>query len=404
MKLNMLIENEFSSIFKSFDEQNYNDKKLIVLTLNNANEELKLVLNNMGLKHINLPLQIAELLSNINNLTSNRINNLTKSLEEIILFAISSPFLDINKLEDVEEKYLNKINEASYDNTKLQFIYDNIFRTYIYELVTLNKLDSTHEKYNTLGIMISKKQKEILDNIEKIISNKKKNACICFDRNVSRLIKNVGSHNTKIKNTNIRLIKDYISSKVNENNAILINKSLRNLHNVITKNISKKTQELLSEKKNSKQEIKENNLILEEYLLNYVNGLYDKLNKQSRKLVEIIYLDKKSLEEEINKYDNLLSKIMLVEYNFDKQFTRYKKNIIKNKQIFTTNKVIDQVNDSVKELEINIANSIKENVINVLKDEMLYFNQNLIKYNQVEDKINNKTSVLTDKEIANLFK
>ena len=26
MKLNMLIENEFSSIFKSFDEQNYNDK------------------------------------------------------------------------------------------------------------------------------------------------------------------------------------------------------------------------------------------------------------------------------------------------------------------------------------------------------------------------------------------
>lgn len=404
MKLETFIENEFLNIYTSLKEQDKNDKKLIFQTINNANEDIKSVLNNLELKHINIPLSVAELITNINNISFNKIINLTKSLEEIILFAISSPFIDINRIEDVEEKYVSKLNSDYYDLRKVNFMYDNIFKTYIYEIATANKLKNDIDKYNVVLKLINNKQNEIIANMEKIISDKKKNATLCFDKNISILIKNVDKHNTKINKTNINLIKDFVSNKINENNIILINKNLKLLHDSIVKNIDKTSSLLLNSRKNDKQEIKENNLVLKEYLLNYTNGLFDKISKQSRKLVDIIYLDKKSIEDEIAKYDNLLSKIMIVEYNFDKQFTSYKKNIIKNKQIFTTNKVIDLVNENVKSLENIITSQIKESVINVLKNELLYVNQTLIKYNQAIEKINTKTNILSDKEVYNLFK
>lgn len=403
MDIKQTIDIAFKKVFTNLKKDNQADQLLINNLVTETSNELVFTITSILNQKVSSPKAIENILNNINDLIFNQIFNLTYSVKEIIIFALSSPFLTIESLESLEEKYLQKINSLEITDQKFQVLYSNVFASYLYELTIASNLKNDIATYKTINEFINKTKIELYQSFVKIMTNKRQKAILLFDKEISKIIKEVNQISIKINNQNLTMLKDYATNLISTKNSILIKENLNNLHTSINEIIKANNKQLFKNKK-SKNSIDCAYNELNEYLLSFANSLYDKLRNVFNNTLDLIYLDKKNITQELKNYEETVYRIFALDFNFDKPFLKYQNAIIKSKKLFISQKNLDEIKININDSKNEVIIAIKNSLNNAFKEETGYLNKTLFKYLTAKEKNLNKLNLLTEQELHEIFK
>lgn len=273
-----------------------------------------------------------------------------------------------------------------------------VFELILYNLTVQNKLDAYSYK-NVKQIIVDEETKFISfinDLLNNVLEKNKKTIIRKYNEIMEYKVKE--SPNKYEINTNF--LSKYAES-------YLIKTSLEILNDLHTK-LELKIKEIINNMKNlilENSKFKKSDLnkivVIDDYMKNFVDNLFVKLNDITGSTAELIYSD--NLKRDLEKYNNYVNKIIDKDIIFDKEFMNVRRKVFtgnKVKKDIDTIKMIDNILDEAKDsivgnIKITIMDSLKTNSFNVNKTITC---SNFIKYS-TKDKIED----LSEKDLAKMF-
>lgn len=273
-----------------------------------------------------------------------------------------------------------------------------VFELILYNLTVQNKLDAYSYK-NVKQIIVDEETKFIPfinDLLNNVLEKNKKTIIRKYNEIMEYKVKE--SPNKYEINTNF--LSKYAESYLIKTSLELLN----DLHN----KLELKIKELINNMKNlilENSKFKKSDLnkivVIDDYMKNFVDNLFVKLNDITGSTAELIYSD--NLKRDLEKYNNYVNKIIDKDIIFDKEFMNVRRKVFtgnKVKKDIDTIKMIDNILDEAKDsivgnIKITIMDSLKTNSFNVNKTITC---SNFIKYS-TKDKIED----LSEKDLAKMF-
>ena len=217
-------------------------------------------------------------------------------------------------------------------------------------------------------------------------------------------IKDMIEKNKEAKAKITLMVKEYAFSILNLSSSLTIDFYTKESYSLLEKQLNKAHNEILK-----KLKLKEKDTLfdayddLKEYILKFNNGLYGHVLNAVSNMNKVVFLSKNETTSEIKKYSVLLNKVSTLDYNFDKQYEKYKKAILrhiiinKDKAYETISSIINSYKDIVKEI-------IENNLISTFNDSLLSLNNINYKCITIIDKLDSCLEAVDKKTIEKLFK
>ena len=273
-----------------------------------------------------------------------------------------------------------------------------VFELILYNLTVQNKLDAYSYK-NVKQIIVDEETKfisfinELLNNV---LEKNKKTIIRKYNEIMEYKVKE--SPNKYEINTNF--LSKYAESYLIKTSLEILN-DLHNKLELKIKEIINNMKNLILENSKFKKSDLNKIVVIDDYMKNFVDNLFVKLNDITGSTAELIYSD--NLKRDLEKYNNYVNKIIDKDIIFDKEFMNVRRKIFtgnKVKKDIDTIKMIDNILDEAKDsivgnIKITIMDSLKTNSFNVNKTITC---SNFIKYS-TKDKIED----LSEKDLAKMF-
>lgn len=273
-----------------------------------------------------------------------------------------------------------------------------VFELILYNLTVQNKLDAYSYK-NVKQIIVDEETKFIPfinDLLNNVLEKNKKTIIRKYNEIMEYKVKE--SPNKYEINTNF--LSKYAESYLIKTSLELLN-DLHNKLELKIKEIINNMKNLILENSKFKKSDLNKIVVIDDYMKNFVDNLFVKLNDITGSTAELIYSD--NLKRDLEKYNNYVNKIIDKDIIFDKEFMNVRRKVFtgnKVKKDIDTIKMIDNILDEAKDsivgnIKITIMDSLKTNSFNVNKTITC---SNFIKYS-TKDKIED----LSEKDLAKMF-
>ena len=273
-----------------------------------------------------------------------------------------------------------------------------VFELILYNLTVQNKLDAYSYK-NVKQIIVDEETKFIPfinDLLNNVLEKNKKTIIRKYNEIMEYKVKE--SPNKYEINTNF--LSKYAESYLIKTSFEILN-DLHNKLELKIKEIINNMKNLILENSKFKKSDLNKIVVIDDYMKNFVDNLFVKLNDITGSTAELIYSD--NLKRDFEKYNNYVNKIIDKDIIFDKEFMNVRRKVFtgnKVKKDIDTIKMIDNILDEAKDsivgnIKITIMDSLKTNSFNVNKTITC---SNFIKYS-TKDKIED----LSEKDLAKMF-
>lgn len=273
-----------------------------------------------------------------------------------------------------------------------------VFELILYNLTVQNKLDAYSYK-NVKQIIVDEETKFISfinDLLNNVLEKNKKTIIRKYNEIMEYKVKE--SPNKYEINTNF--LSKYAESYLIKTSLEILN-DLHNKLELKIKEIINNMKNLILENSKFKKSDLNKIVVIDDYMKNFVDNLFVKLNDITGSTAELIYSD--NLKRDLEKYNNYVNKIIDKDIIFDKEFMNVRRKVFtgnKVKKDIDTIKMIDNILDEAKDsivgnIKITIMDSLKTNSFNVNKTITC---SNFIKYS-TKDKIED----LSEKDLAKMF-
>ena len=273
-----------------------------------------------------------------------------------------------------------------------------VFELILYNLTVQNKLDAYSYK-NVKQIIVDEETKFIPfinDLLNNVLEKNKKTIIRKYNEIMEYKVKE--SPNKYEINTNF--LSKYAESYLIKTSLEMLN-DLHNKLELKIKEIINNMKNLILENSKFKKSDLNKIVVIDDYMKNFVDNLFVKLNDITGSTAELIYSD--NLKRDLEKYNNYVNKIIDKDIIFDKEFMNVRRKVFtgnKVKKDIDTIKMIDNILDEAKDsivgnIKITIMDSLKTNSFNVNKTITC---SNFIKYS-TKDKIED----LSEKDLAKMF-
>ena len=273
-----------------------------------------------------------------------------------------------------------------------------VFELILYNLTVQNKLDAYSYK-NVKQIIVDEENKFISfinDLLNNVLEKNKKTIIRKYNEIMEYKVKE--SPNKYEINTNF--LSKYAESYLIKTSLEMLN-DLHNKLELKIKEIINNMKNLILENSKFKKSDLNKIVVIDDYMKNFVDNLFVKLNDITGSTAELIYSD--NLKRDLEKYNNYVNKIIDKDIIFDKEFMNVRRKVFtgnKVKKDIDTIKMIDNILDEAKDsivgnIKITIMDSLKTNSFNVNKTITC---SNFIKYS-TKDKIED----LSEKDLAKMF-
>lgn len=273
-----------------------------------------------------------------------------------------------------------------------------VFELILYNLTVQNKLDAYSYK-NVKQIIVDEETKFIPfinDLLNNVLEKNKKTIIRKYNEIMEYKVKE--SPNKYEINTNF--LSKYAESYLIKTSFEILN-DLHNKLELKIKEIINNMKNLILENSKFKKSDLNKIVVIDDYMKNFVDNLFVKLNDITGSTAELIYSD--NLKRDLEKYNNYVNKIIDKDIIFDKEFMNVRRKVFtgnKVKKDIDTIKMIDNILDEAKDsivgnIKITIMDSLKTNSFNVNKTITC---SNFIKYS-TKDKIED----LSEKDLAKMF-
>lgn len=322
-----------------------------------------------------------------------KLINLNNFVQKNLVFNIK------NEPEDI--MFLQKnIVSISIDSKSVEVKEEvkGVFELILYNLTVQNKLDAYSYK-NVKQIIVDEETKFISfinDLLNNVLEKNKKTIIRKYNEIMEYKVKE--SPNKYEINTNF--LSKYAESYLIKTSLEILN-DLHNKLELKIKEIINNMKNLILENSKFKKSDLNKIVVIDDYMKNFVDNLFVKLNDITGSTAELIYSD--NLKRDLEKYNNYVNKIIDKDIIFDKEFMNVRRKVFtgnKVKKDIDTIKMIDNILDEAKDsivgnIKITIMDSLKTNSFNVNKTITC---SNFIKYS-TKDKIED----LSEKDLAKMF-
>lgn len=322
-----------------------------------------------------------------------KLINLNNFVQKNLVFNIKNEPDDIMFLQ----KNIVSISIDS-KNVEVKEEVKGVFELILYNLTVQNKLDAYSYK-NVKQIIVDEETKFISfinDLLNNVLEKNKKTIIRKYNEIMEYKVKE--SPNKYEINTNF--LSKYAESYLIKTSLEMLN-DLHNKLELKIKEIINNMKNLILENSKFKKSDLNKIVVIDDYMKNFVDNLFVKLNDITGSTAELIYSD--NLKRDLEKYNNYVNKIIDKDIIFDKEFMNVRRKVFtgnKVKKDIDTIKMIDNILDEAKDsiignIKITIMDSLKTNSFNVNKTITC---SNFIKYS-TKDKIED----LSEKDLAKMF-
>ena len=409
MNIDVLIK----KMLEELDELNEQDIQRISLIINDFKERLY-----YQLKSLNLDIKSTYSLVNdflVSNITksflsanddiNDIISDIINSTKDVVVVSDKNKITNIKSFEKIKKVYSSKINELDLFTDTFNKLYEQNIEIFIYKLSINNNLGNKPIVYTSVNSLINENKKDLINEFDKVINNKKKYSLELYDKYIEVYINRLIDKKNEIKDKNYKMIVDYASDLLNNKFDDNINKYLKNNYDFITNNLKECHKNILKTKK--LKDCKTNDIILNsllEYLYGYNNTLFDKVSISVKKMIKIISYENEVTHKKLKDYNDNIYKIFNLEFNFDKQFDEYKNKLLSKRSFSNTDKIIVDVLDIVSKCREDIISLIKNNLTLCFKDCMNDLNEIVIKTMSVKLKCKNLDIKITSSVLKEMYK
>ena len=409
MNIDVLIK----KMLEELDELNEQDIQRISLIINDFKERLY-----YQLKSLNLDIKSTYSLVNdflVSNITksflsanddiNDIISDIINSTKDVVVVSDKNKITNIKSFEKIKKVYSSKINELDLFTDTFNKLYEQNIEIFIYKLSINNNLGNKPIVYTSVNSLINENKKDLINEFDKVINNKKKYSLELYDKYIEVYINRLIDKKNEIKDNNYKMIVDYANDLLNNKFDDNINKYLKNNYDFITNNLKECHKNILKTKK--LKDCKTNDIILNsllEYLYGYNNTLFDKVSISVKKMIKIISYENEVTHKKLKDYNDNIYKIFNLEFNFDKQFDEYKNKLLSKRSFSNTDKIIVDVLDIVSKCREDIISLIKNNLTLCFKDCMNDLNEIVIKTMSVKLKCKNLDIKITSSVLKEMYK
>ena len=404
----------FSNDIKEINKLLVEDNKIDIVLISNFTNDIKdNLISDLSIKFNDSKLidvtdktfktELVEIAKNVNTYYFDSLKKLNDSLNELIGFVVLNPLIDINVLCTIDKSFRQRQQQIKEYN-KLESLISNSYQLLLYNISVAYKLKYDVENYEYLKKYVERSRKIFSNTINTFIRNKINKNYNHFKDRYTIFIKDMIAKNKEAKTKNTLMVKEYAFSILNLSSSLTIDFYTKESYSLLEKQLNKAHNEILK-----KLKLKEKDTLfdayddLKEYILKFNNGLYGHVLNAVSNMNKVVFLSKNETTSEIKKYSVLLNKVSTLDYNFDKQYEKYKKAILrhiiinKDKAYETISSIINSYKDIVKEI-------IENNLISTFNDSLLSLNNINYKCITIIDKLDSCLEVVDKKTIEKLFK
>lgn len=414
----MKINGVFLSYFKNLDDQIFNlfkikEQQTLILLKKFKDETTNRVVDVIDKEYKNNYINnfnsfLARYLDNsfleIIKKTYKNVLNLSITTREIVLYVSSNYMFSSNVCNHLMTSYKKRMNEINSINESFLKRFDEYFYLFLYNMSINYNYHEDSMEYKIISKIILQNKKILLDNMKLICKNSKEEVFNLFKEDLDNFLEDSNKIKNDIYEKNISMVmfyaKDLLTNKIilNVNDKLItscgaIKKMLGEGHNIIVK---------YEKGKNTpdKQFYLQN---LYNEIVSFNNILYTKSLNCLKEMSEVFNLDKKEMSEEVKKYNDMIYQICKFEYNFDRQFFTYKKEML-NKQFFLKEKNLEAIENVLHKMEDKVISVEKLSVIALFKESLEDINNVYYKTMIAKYKVSEIYDLLDTKDIEKLFK
>lgn len=414
----MKINGVFLSYFKNLDDQIFNlfkvkEQQTLILLKKFKDETTNQVVDVINREYRN------NYINNFNNFlvryldnsfleiikkTYKNVLNLSITTREIVLYVSSNYMFSSNVCNHLMTSYKKRMNEINSINESFLKRFDEYFSLFLYNMSINYNYHEDSMEYKLISKIILHNKKILLDNMKLICKNSKEEVFNLFKENLDSFLEDSNKIKNDVYEKNVSMVmfyaKDLLTNKIvlNVNDKLItscsaIKKMLGEGHSIIVK---------YEKGKNTpdKQFYLQN---LYNEIVSFNNILYTKSLNCLKEMSEVFNLDKKEMSEEVKKYNDMIYQICKFEYNFDRQFFTYKKEML-NKQFFLKEKNLEAIENVLHKMEDKVISVEKLSVIALFKESLEDINNVYYKTMIAKYKASEIYDLLDTKDIEKLFK
>lgn len=408
------LEKMIENCLKNIEEKQKNlfqDEKYVNVLNNFYDTSVNSLSLTLSKENINLKKNIKEeiitsLTKNLNEIDKNfkkTLELVNKSIKDMIIKNYTNYLFDEEIITALIKDSKTKIQNVNILNKEFLKKYDSIFELFLYNISVKIDMKGDVNTYNLINKTMNQNKKILFDNLKNIYEERKDIIINNYDTYLNSFLIDVKGLKENYKNKNIRLLEDVKLKIIEENIYITVSKSLNEVATKITLEIDKTHKKIIALEKTRKNNSKEKEVKeLKDYLLSFCNTLYDKSQNTLLKMNLQVGTTYEEVDKSMQKYQDIMYKIIDFSYNFDKPFELYKKAVLNGTLFLPTNTCFNMANLVIQEKD-NIITLIRGSLVRLFEENLNLINKMSYKELFVSSKINNYFNILTKEEAIKLL-
>lgn len=273
-----------------------------------------------------------------------------------------------------------------------------VFELILYNLTVQNKLDAYSYK-NVKQIIVDEETKFISfinDLLNNVLEKNKKTIIRKYNEIMEYKVKE--SPNKYEINTNF--LSKYAESYLIKTSLEMLN-DLHNKLELKIKEIINNMKNLILENSKFKKSDLNKIVVIDDYMKNFVDNLFVKLNDITVSTAELIYSD--NLKRDLEKYNNYVNKIIDKDIIFDKEFMNVRRKVFTGNKVKKDVDIIKMIDNILDEAKDSIVGNIKITIMDSLKTNSFNVNKTITCSNFIKYSTKDKIEDLSEKDLAKMF-
>ena len=335
--------------------------------------------------------------SDINNIFKNlkdyflsSINNSVKGFNEIIKISVSNKYVNTNNLNNIYNNFKKEVTTSMNIKEKIEVIVGTNGSKLIDKLHSTCVVSS-----NKPNLIIDKYTKLIKEEMVKNIDSKLDCLLSSYRYLIDTIIEDLIGDKSKINDLNNKVISNatyvylkeqeyFVINKYNDENFDTLNKLFDEFEKMVEEN---------GIKKNPKMEFN----LTRDFFLGFNNTIGVKIKNIFDEMNLVATMDGININKKLKEFNDLISHIYEINLNFDKQFSKYKKEYVLN------SRNIDKFDSLYEEFKSKIIENIKVSISNIFRENIKIYNDIIYKSFGLKAKIDDFSYVLSEDKVKDLL-
>lgn len=273
-----------------------------------------------------------------------------------------------------------------------------VFELILYNLTVQNKLDAYSYK-NVKQIIVDEETKFISfinDLLNNVLEKNKKT----FIRKYNEIMEYKVKESPNKYEINTNFLSKYAESYLIKTSLEMLN-DLHNKLELKIKEIINNMKNLILENSKFKKSDLNKIVVIDDYMKNFVDNLFVKLNDITVSTAELIYSD--NLKRDLEKYNNYVNKIIDKDIIFDKEFMNVRRKVFTGNKVKKDVDIIKMIDNILDEAKDSIVGNIKITIMDSLKTNSFNVNKTITCSNFIKYSTKDKIEDLSEKDLAKMF-